>query len=685
MAFAFTSYEDPELRKKVLDRFAKRAFVVPGESDRTLEPIKNRVTREALDELVLRFFIFLLAGKEDEAVSSVLLPSEKAKQPPSPAILSLWRKCFLLALLAPANLGEKSLNLLGERLRTYGRSEAALLCHIVSSSFKGSNLIQSLLALPNASVLRQFFPWNFCSFHYTEILEYILLTSRLHHALNFGSADNETLNIMRQQFLHFQGHKVLFARWLLSAGYVSDAKRYTLSLIRAHAKGYFEPLFGNCIHQAFQNEVSFLRECCNIKEGEKTFNFRKTDAAISILEGHAGQNRATAGAINNFNSPSLAAGSNHGTCTSGKANLDFISVPFSETSYGPRSSIAHTPNSTPSVLIATKGVLGQNAINSKLGTNLLEPHQITGKEDENCGVPSDVDSVQNNSHDFPTIASSSASQNIKERNDGLMDDLGFGNSSLKKRSNTPVFEKFDQEQSHTGDLKVDPSSKDNGMLGIVKLLFRRSGPTSVPSPALNSSTLNAPIKANLGEENSFYFDKDQNKWVSKNSKSIRHDEVTVTNISTPTPPKDLHQPNIQGSFSNLLSEPIRRPMSSLGIDRSRPPADNFAKLESPNAISAMYGAPDHSPVEPIGNVEFHPALLASPQRSASAAPSGKKDQNDRVRGLRGRSKYVDVLNHAPASLRQSPSALPQIIPTVSMQFTASISDKQENEDPATTH
>lgn len=102
-----------------------------------------------------------------------------------------------------------------------------------------------------------------------------------------------------------------------------------------------------------------------------------------------------------------------------------------------------------------------------------------------------------------------------------------------------------------------------------------------------------PIKAKLGEENSFYYDKDLKKWVNKkdpnSAESVR---------ATPPPPRSSAPPSRASSGSMPPPPRPEPPMST--VSGSRPPSSSSdvpPSISSSPAISGL-GAPPTS----VGNL-----------------------------------------------------------------------------------
>ena len=167
--------------------------------------------------------------------------------------------------------------------------------------------------------------------------------------------------------------------------------------------------------------------------------------------------------------------------------------------------------------------------------------------------------------------------------------------------------------------------------------FRRPPSESPP----DAGTPGKPIKAKLGEESAFYYDKDLKKWVNKKvsfghyqASLLQAPETATKPAAPPPPPKRLaskapSSPStpapIPPSSSTSSLPPQPTPVaSSVPSLRSEPPTKD-ASLPSSRAFPAIK-APSQS-ADPLE------ALLAG--RPASGARGVKKP---------ARSRYVDVMN-----------------------------------------
>ncbi|KAK4988327.1 vesicle coat component [Elasticomyces elasticus] len=182
-----------------------------------------------------------------------------------------------------------------------------------------------------------------------------------------------------------------------------------------------------------------------------------------------------------------------------------------------------------------------------------------------------------------------------------------------------------------------------------------------------------PIKAKLGEENNFYYDKDLGKWVNK-----KGGPAAETPSATPPPPKGVMRTASAAAVMGPPSAPPSRQASGLGmsnVDGIRPPMSGFG-MTAPSASST--GPPSGPPSAPpsriatpassenlVGEVPLQRAVstpgppglngLAPPSRPSTgmskpssaeddfygAAPTGKKGGT--VKRSKKTARYVDVM------------------------------------------
>ncbi|CAG8022939.1 unnamed protein product [Penicillium salamii] len=166
-----------------------------------------------------------------------------------------------------------------------------------------------------------------------------------------------------------------------------------------------------------------------------------------------------------------------------------------------------------------------------------------------------------------------------------------------------------------------------------------------------NNTGGGPIKAKLGEESSFYYDKDLKKWVNKK------DPGSAAPVrATPPPPRGSAPPSRTASSSSMppSGAPPMPPMPPMSASGSRPPSSSSAApLSSSPGISGLAAPPLPRSVStgvsmptPPGSSSGPPPRPSSTLTHASSiddligAPTARKGNT--VRGKK-KGRYVDVM------------------------------------------
>lgn len=155
-----------------------------------------------------------------------------------------------------------------------------------------------------------------------------------------------------------------------------------------------------------------------------------------------------------------------------------------------------------------------------------------------------------------------------------------------------------------------------------------------------------PIRANLGEENSFYYDPELKKWVNKKDP----DSATASARSTPPPPKGPAPRSVSQRSAPPPSSPSSRPSTAGSAPPpprtgspsvSGPPPAGGPGISRPASTSATGGtpgpapgsAPPSRPPTSLSNASSIDDLLGAPQaRKGGSARSKRRDRG-----------YVDVM------------------------------------------
>ncbi|KAG8961249.1 hypothetical protein FRC03_005597 [Tulasnella sp. 419] len=245
----------------------------------------------------------------------------------------------------------------------------------------------------------------------------------------------------------------------------------------------------------------------------------------------------------------------------------------------------------------------------------------------------------------PRSGSAAAASTIDDDDD---DDLGLGNNVSKKKSaeeqNGPS-----SPTSPTGPVKAVPPPAKPGATPIQKPAENKSSGSWFGRLWGRTPEPNGPVKANLGEETSFYYDKELKRWVNKKGGAD-------TTPATPPPPPPSRGPSRPQSaapgatFSNPTGEdprgatPPPRP-SSVATSASAPPPTSSAIRNIPpkrsHLAESFVPTPEGvtPPVRPAttagavgaGSMDIPSTLTPPPTYGRSSAAKRK-----------GKSRYVDV-------------------------------------------
>jgi len=202
---------------------------------------------------------------------------------------------------------------------------------------------------------------------------------------------------------------------------------------------------------------------------------------------------------------------------------------------------------------------------------------------------------------------SHASPHIDEEDE---EDLGFGNSRREKSSDAG-------EQSTTS-----PGPEESAKP------VASPEPETKPAPAggwfsrwwKKSDASPGPIKASLGDESAFYYDKDLKRWVNKKASAAE-----AAKAATPPPPSRAQtaSPGMTGPRVSESKPPPNRSASAIDLSTS-PPSRTTMRVRS-NLVPTL----DSAPSTPTGT------RLAPP-----GPPPGRPKSQASKRNIR--SRYVDV-------------------------------------------
>lgn len=251
------------------------------------------------------------------------------------------------------------------------------------------------------------------------------------------------------------------------------------------------------------------------------------------------------------------------------------------------------------------------------------------------------------------------------------EDLGFGNSKKNSRISSPTeetrVEPAKQAAPPPAPSKPEASSSSGQTLGNqtqasggwLSKWWKRSDSTE------NGS--GGPIKAKLGEENSFYYDKEQKRWVNKKAGA----EEAKPAPPPPPPRAATASPSKTSAFRPIPPHNNSAPPRATSAMDFSSPAENSGPRVRSNLVPmeagggtpppAMAGSrpPSAAPPPPMGG--SRPPSTAPPppmggSRPPSAAPSlnagpppVSRPGSAAVRKKNIRSRYVDVFQQPEAS------------------------------------
>ncbi|KAG6900882.1 hypothetical protein C0993_010000 [Termitomyces sp. T159_Od127] len=216
----------------------------------------------------------------------------------------------------------------------------------------------------------------------------------------------------------------------------------------------------------------------------------------------------------------------------------------------------------------------------------------------------------------PQTLSSQTSIQTLSNLDENEEDLGFGNSSIKTQRVTKREQSYDGSETSSsanpGPTKVAPPPAEENKTPSTPGWFSRWW---------KKSETPGPIKASLGEESTFYYDKDLKRWVNKagGAEPMK---------ATPPPPPTRAQtasPAMTGPrpLGPSESRPPNRSTSATDINES-PPTRSTTRMRS-----TLVPTPESAPSTPTGT-----------RLAPSGPPPGRPKSQASKRNIRNR--YVDV-------------------------------------------
>ncbi|TFK42566.1 Sec23-binding domain of Sec16-domain-containing protein [Crucibulum laeve] len=244
------------------------------------------------------------------------------------------------------------------------------------------------------------------------------------------------------------------------------------------------------------------------------------------------------------------------------------------------------------------------------------------------GVPASSDgfiSLMDN-HNFSVGPSSTRGEtpHSTSQDDGDDDDLGLGNPKKEKREAQQEGEKekttpaavSTPTPSAPARPELKPTSGSSGSWFSLSRLWKR-----------DEALTPGPVKASLGEESAFYYDKELKRWVNKKAGA-----EAVTKPAAPPPPPSRAQTASPG-----MTGPRAPPPSSNGSNPTR----------SASAIDLSTSPPSNKPVMRVRSnlvppPESAPSTPTGTRLAPPGPPPGRPKSQASKRNIRNR--YVDVFS-----------------------------------------
>ncbi|KAF7976320.1 hypothetical protein HWV62_7038 [Athelia sp. TMB] len=263
-------------------------------------------------------------------------------------------------------------------------------------------------------------------------------------------------------------------------------------------------------------------------------------------------------------------------------------------------------------------------------SNFMRVDDAPDPESSSSGFISLMDTPNYSATPSPPVMSRQASSAVDDEDD---EDLGFGNSkkSSKAKSESDGLEGSSKTATPARpDPKPAPAASSSSGGSWLGRLWKRS-----------DTTTPGPIKASLGEETSFYYDKELKKWVNKKAGS----EEPSKPAAPPPPPSRAQtaSPGHSNPFPSTTPPNAAPPRSASSIDLSVSPPSNKANLRVrsnlvPQESMSVPGTPMNGAGPPI-----------RPPLSAGLAPPGSQGRPKSSASKRNiRNRYVDILQEGGA-------------------------------------
>ncbi|TFK54858.1 hypothetical protein OE88DRAFT_1732154 [Heliocybe sulcata] len=223
----------------------------------------------------------------------------------------------------------------------------------------------------------------------------------------------------------------------------------------------------------------------------------------------------------------------------------------------------------------------------------------------------------------PVATTHSPAPNGSTYEEDDVEDLGFGNSSKRKAEASEV-----PEQDEAKESEKKPDAEE---------LSGKSAPGKPPLASASSGSwlsrwwkrenTPAPVKANLGEEVTFYYDAELKRWVNKKAGG------DTSQPKPPPPPPARAQTASPSRSAPGLTPPPARPASAAAVDLTSPPVKKPPMRVRSNLVPEGI---ESAPTTPAA----HAGLEVPPPPGRPKSQMGKRSV---------RSRYVDVFQPTPGS------------------------------------
>ncbi|RCI06391.1 vesicle coat component [Rhizopus stolonifer] len=465
--------------------------------------------------------------------------------------LADWKLALSLALANPSIHDGEAIHSLGDALKQCELEDESRICYLLSPKI-------SVLAGLDASIINVTFT-DLDLFYIMDLYDFAV------------KGDAASVQIFK--FVH--------AWWLADLGFEEESQHYRESIANTIGSNNHQPFiekFKHVSQQLLESPSDNVASLLNKSTFDKLIDALEEKFKASTYGGYGygmnndhyqtSTNTYSYGQDTNYaaTEPSYNFPDQSNTVDQGAYSYGYGYTPETNTGYTPEANTGYTPETSTGY--------------EPVSTNSYNPVD-TAYQPSEANVPP---AYQNKTEETKTST--------------FLDDdadLGFGNSSFQKKKGVdekPIEEKKEETE------KEERKSEKSGGWGIFSMFSRKETPVADEKKA---------VKANLGQENSFYYDEKEKRWVNK-----LNDTQPVA--ATPPPPPKSMTPQPSS---------VQSPPPSLGSKPSSvPPRVNSAPVGSP------FGSPNGTP----------PGFSTPPMTGGSKRPGAGSKKKPM------RSRYVDVFN-----------------------------------------